>query len=173
VDCIIYASGFEVGTAPIRRTGFDVTGRDGVRLSEYWADGMHTMHGIHMHGFPNAFVVQLSQGANFVANVPHNLTDAAATVAAVVPHALAGGYDRVEVSRAAEDAWMAKMVPNPVMRSFLMTCTPGYYNNEGGDLSAHSLFGGYVDGAAAYFRYIEQWRSSGEFAGLEFSQGRS
>jgi cation diffusion facilitator CzcD-associated flavoprotein CzcO len=171
VDCIIYASGFEVGTAPTRRTGFDVTGRDGVRLSEYWADGMHTMHGIHMHGFPNAFVVQLSQGANFVANVPHNLTDAAATVAAVVSHAVGDGYDRVEVTREAEDAWMEKMIPNPVMRSFLMTCTPGYYNNEGGELSAHSLFGGYVDGASAYFRYIEQWRSSGEFAGLDFSQG--
>ncbi len=49
----------------------------------------------------------------------------------------------------AEDAWMQKMVANPVMRSFLATCTPGYYNNEGGELSAHVLFGGYVDGAAA------------------------
>ena len=29
VDCIIYASGFEVGTEPIRRFGFNLTGRDG------------------------------------------------------------------------------------------------------------------------------------------------
>jgi cation diffusion facilitator CzcD-associated flavoprotein CzcO len=169
VDCIIYASGFEVGTSPTRRTGFDVTGRDGVLLSEYWAGSMRTMHGIHVHGFPNAFVVQLSQGANFVANVPHNLSDSAKTVAAVVAHAAAGGYGLVEVSREAQDAWMELMIANPVMRRFLSTCTPGYYNNEGGELSAHSLFGGYVNGAAAFFRYIEQWRSSGEFAGLEFS----
>jgi len=168
VDCIIYASGFEVGTSPTRRAGFDVTGRDGVLLSAYWADGMRTMHGIHMHGFPNAFVVQLSQGANFVANVPHNLSDAAKTVAAVVSHAAAGGYGLVEVTQEAQDAWMEKMIANPVMRRFLSTCTPGYYNNEGGELSAHSLFGGYVDGAAAFFRYIEEWRSSGEFAGLKF-----
>jgi cation diffusion facilitator CzcD-associated flavoprotein CzcO len=169
VDCIIYASGFEVGTSPTRRTGFDVTGRDGVLLSEYWAGSMRTMHGIHMHGFPNAFVVQLSQGANFVANVPHNLSDAAKTVAAVVAHAVAGGYGLVEVTRQAQDAWMQLMIANPVMRRFLSTCTPGYYNNEGGELSAHSLFGGYVHGAAAFFRFIEQWRSSGEFTGLEFS----
>jgi cation diffusion facilitator CzcD-associated flavoprotein CzcO len=169
VDCIIYASGFEVGTSPTRRTGFDVTGRDGVLLSEYWADSMRTMHGIHMHGFPNAFVVQLSQGANFVANVPHNLSDAAKTVAAVVSHAVTGGYGLVEVTRQAQDAWMQLMIANPVMRRFLSTCTPGYYNNEGGELSVHSLFGGYAHGAAAFFRYIEQWRSSGEFAGLEFS----
>jgi hypothetical protein len=173
VDCIIYASGFEVGTAPVRRTGFDVTGRDGIRLSEYWADGMHTMHGIHMHGFPNAFIVQLSQGANFVANVPHNLSDAALTVAAIVSHAVSGGFGQVEVTREAEDAWMELMVPNPVMRSFLASCTPGYYNNEGGELSAHSLFGGYAHGASAYFRYSEQWRTSGEFAGLEFHRTSS
>jgi cation diffusion facilitator CzcD-associated flavoprotein CzcO len=169
VDCIIYASGFEVGTSPTRRTGFDVTGRDGVRLSEYWADGMRTMHGIHMRGFPNAFVVQLSQGANFVANVPHNLSDSAKTVAAVLAHAAAGGYDLVEVTQEAQDAWMELMIANPVMRRFLSTCTPGYYNNEGGELSAHSLFGGYAHGASAFFRYIEEWRASGEFAGLEFS----
>ncbi len=169
VDCVIYASGFEVGTPPTRRTGFDVTGRDGVRLSQYWADGMRTLHGIHVAGFPNAFVVQLSQGANFVANVPHNLTDSARTVAAVVAHAIRDGHQQVEVTPEAEDAWMQKMVANPVMRSFLTSCTPGYYNNEGGELSSHSLFGGYVDGAAAYFRYIDQWRASGEFAGLKFS----
>ena len=30
VDCIIYASGFEVGTDYKRRSGFEVTGRDGL-----------------------------------------------------------------------------------------------------------------------------------------------
>src|SRR3546814_6719678 len=33
LDCIIYASGFEVGTDYARRSGYDVTGRDGVKLS--------------------------------------------------------------------------------------------------------------------------------------------
>src|SRR3954464_1736438 len=42
VDCIIYASGFEVGTPFTRRAGYDVTGRGGVTLSEHWADGMVT-----------------------------------------------------------------------------------------------------------------------------------
>jgi cyclohexanone monooxygenase len=34
VDCIIYASGFEVGTEYKRRAGFDLAGREGLRLSE-------------------------------------------------------------------------------------------------------------------------------------------
>ena len=171
VDCIIYASGFEVGTEPIRRYGFDLTGRDGTRLSDYWAGGMRSMHGVHVHGFPNAFLVQLGQGGNFVANVPHNLNDAAKTVAAIVSHMREGGFGEVEVGRAAEDAWMEQLAPNPVMTSFLAACTPGYYNNEGQGPSPHSLLAGYQQGAPAYFRYIDQWRNSGEFAGLKFSRG--
>ena len=57
LDCIIYASGFEVGTPYARRAGFEMTGRDGVTLSEHWADGMRTLHGIHVHGFPNLLFV--------------------------------------------------------------------------------------------------------------------
>ena len=75
VDCIIYASGFEVGTPHTRRAGFDMTGRDGVKLSEHWDEGMRTKHGIHVHGFPNAFLVQPTQGANLISNIPHNLTE--------------------------------------------------------------------------------------------------
>jgi len=170
VDCIIYASGFEVGTEPTRRYGFDLCGRDGVRLSDYWSAGMRSMHGVHVHGFPNAFLVQLGQGGNFVANVPHNLNDAAKTVAAVVAHMTRNGFDTVEVARGGEDAWMELLAPNPVMRSFLADCTPGYYNNEGQGPSPHSLLAGYSAGAPAYFRYIEQWRNSGEFKGLEFTR---
>jgi cation diffusion facilitator CzcD-associated flavoprotein CzcO len=170
VDCIIYASGFEVGTEPTRRSGFDMTGRDGIRLSDYWAAGMRSLHGVHVHNFPNVFLVQLGQGANFLPNVPHNLTDSARTVAAVIAHALGDGFDVVEPTRAAEDAWMQELAPNPVMTSFLGQCTPGYYNNEGHEPGPHSLFGGYSRGAAAYFRYIEQWRESGAFEGLRFGR---
>jgi cation diffusion facilitator CzcD-associated flavoprotein CzcO len=172
VDCIIYASGFEVGTDPIRRNGFDVTGRDGVTLSRHWAGGMRSLHGIHVHGFPNLLLVQLGQGANFLPNVPHNLTDSARTVAAVIAHMRESGAGVVEASAEAEEAWLQTLVPNPLMMSFLSSCTPGYYNNEGQELSVHAQRTGYPQGPAAYFRYIEQWRSSGDFAGLEFSGSR-
>ena len=41
-------------------------------------------HGIHVHGFPNAFFVQPTQGANLISNVPHNLTEAGRTIAMIV-----------------------------------------------------------------------------------------
>jgi cation diffusion facilitator CzcD-associated flavoprotein CzcO len=169
VDCIIYASGFEVGTEATRRYGFDLTGRDGARLSEAWSGGMRTLHGMHVHGFPNVFMVQLGQNANVVANVPHNLADAARTVAAVIAYMNAAGYDVVDVSKDAQDDWMEQLRPNPVMASFLADCTPGYYNNEG-QVGTGPLLSGYQRGAPAYFRYIDQWRRSGDFVGLEFSR---
>jgi len=173
VDCIIYASGFEVGTEYTRRAGFDVTGRDGVTLSQRWADGMRTMHGIHVHGFPNAFMVQPTQGANLISNVPHNLTESGRTIAAIVSHALSTGHDEVEVTREAEDAWIELLLSGPRLGIIGdQACTPGYYNNEGQDPGpAGALFVGYPAGATAFFRYIDGWRTAGAFEGLEFRRG--
>ena len=96
LDCVIYGSGFEVGTPYERRVGFEVAGRDGFTLSEHWADGMRTLHGIHVRGFPNLLFVQPTQGANLISNVPHNIVDSARTIAAVVRHAADGGFGTVE-----------------------------------------------------------------------------
>ncbi len=52
-------------------------------------------------------------------------------------------------------------------------CTPGYYNNEGGPIGRRERLNasGYPAGPVAYFEYIDRWRSSGEFEGLEFRSG--
>jgi cation diffusion facilitator CzcD-associated flavoprotein CzcO len=170
VDCIIYASGFEVGTDPRRRAGFDVIGRDGVKLfSDHWAEGMRTQHGLQSHGFPNAFVVQPTQGANLISNVPHNLTEAGKTIAAIVVHARDTGCSQVEVTKAAEDAWVELLLTGPGRMMGSPDCTPGYYNNEGAAPRPAAKFNvGYPQGAMAYFRYIDAWRTSGAFEGLEF-----
>jgi cyclohexanone monooxygenase len=169
VDCIIYASGFEVGTDHTHRAGFDVTGRDGVKLSEYWGDGMRTKHGVHVHGFPNAFIVGLAQGANLISNVPHNLTEAGKTIAMIIRHAVEGGHHKVEVTKEAEDAWIELLLSGngPMLAS--PDCTPGYYNNEGQPTGkGREMFVGYPAGAMAYFQYLDAWRSTGDFDGLEF-----
>src|SRR3569623_608333 len=170
VDCIIYASGFRVGTNLSTLVGFGVVGRDGLKLSEAWGEGMRSKHGIHVHGFPNLFVVTPTQGANLISNVPHNLTESGRTIAAVVAHAEAIGAREVEVTREAQDAWCDLLLSGPG-RSLRTApdCTPGYYNNEGKDPGpAAALAGGYPLGAHAYFQYIENWRQSGAFEGLVF-----
>jgi cyclohexanone monooxygenase len=131
---------------------------------------MRTKHGIHVHGFPNLFIVQPTQGANLISNVPHNLTEAGKTIAVTVKHALDRGYAEVEVTKDAEDAWVELLLTGAgfgIIGS--PDCTPGYYNNEGidpGPAAKHNV--GYPQGAMAYFQYIDRWRSSGDFEGLDF-----
>ncbi|HEY3683321.1 MAG TPA: NAD(P)/FAD-dependent oxidoreductase [Streptosporangiaceae bacterium] len=169
VDCVIYASGFEVGTSFTRRSGYEVTGRGGRTLTECWADGMRTLHGIHVHGFPNAFIVQPTQGANLISNVPHNIVDAAATITATIRHARDNGLREVEAAKDAEDAWIELLLTGPAGTLGGPDCTPGYYNNEGHDAGRPArLRVGYPYGPSAYFAYIDEWRASGRFAGLEF-----
>ncbi|MBU6164877.1 MAG: NAD(P)/FAD-dependent oxidoreductase [Alphaproteobacteria bacterium] len=171
VDCIIYASGFEVGTSYERRSGFDIAGVGGKRLSEAWKDGMRTMHGLHVHGFPNAFIVQFAQGANFIINVPHNWTDAGDTIAAIVSKARNTGAKRVEVTAEAQEKWVELLMHAPGrMMDAVADCTPGYYNNEGHGYGESAAFGvGYPAGPVAYFNYIDGWRNSGKFEGLAFN----
>ncbi len=169
VDCIIYASGFEVGTEFTGRAGFDLTGRDGLKLSEAWAEGMRSLHGTHVYGFPNLFFVQPTQGANLISNVPHNLTEAAKTVAMIIGEAQKRGAREVEVNKAAQEAWVELLLTGPGRMIGSLDCTPGYYNNEGQDPGPAARYAiGYPQGASAYFRYLEGWRNSAQFEGLEF-----
>ena len=170
LDCIIYASGFEVGTDFVHRIGYDPVGRDGRRLSDHWAEGMRSKHGIHVHGFPNLFIVSPSQGANLISNVPHNLTESGRTIAVMVRHALDNGHEQIEVTKQGEDAWMELLASG---QGFGIVgspdCTPGYYNNEGQPLPEGTFFmQSYPAGPSAFFRYIEEWRTSGDFDGVEF-----
>jgi cation diffusion facilitator CzcD-associated flavoprotein CzcO len=167
LDCIIYASGFEVGTPYTRRAGFEVTGRGGGTLSEHWDGGMRTLHGVHARGFPNLLFVQPTQGANLISNIPHNIVDSARTIAVTVRHALDHGFGTVEPSQEAEDAWVTLLRSGPGSIIGGADCTPGYYNGEGQDPGAF-LGHGYPYGASAYFAYIDTWRTSGTFDGLEF-----
>ncbi len=170
LDCLIFASGFEVGTDYTRRAGFDMVGRNNICLSERWAEGMQSLHGIHVHGFPNAFVVGHSQGANLISNIPHNLTEAGTTIAAIISHAEQIGAEEVETTAVAEQEWVARLEAGGRSFGADPTCTPGYYNFEGQDAGRRGLLNslGYPEGPVAYFDYIESWRDSGEFEGLEF-----
>jgi cation diffusion facilitator CzcD-associated flavoprotein CzcO len=169
LDCLIFASGFEVGTNHTRRNGFEAVGRDGLALTDHWTGGMRTLHGMHVRNFPNLFIIGGAQAANLISNITSNLGEAAATIAAVVAQATKVGAEQVEVTAEAEEEWVRgldgarPMLANP-------DCTPGYYNNEGKPLEpGDQLTGvGYPHGPVAFVELIDEWRRSGDFAGLDF-----
>ena len=167
LDCLIYATGFEVGTAYTRRAGYEICGRDGVRLSERWANGVRTLHGIHSRGFPNCFIMGTAQSA-FTANFLHALDEQSRHIAYVVSIAKDRGIRTIEVSQEAEDAWVETVIRKAQLRrKFFEECTPGYYNNEGkpGERSGQNGF--YGGGSEEYFRLLREWRAGGDLPGLE------
>ena len=169
VDCIIFATGFEVGTAYTRRAGFEVYGRDGQTLTDYWSGGMKTLHGLHSHGFPNCFHLGITQNT-LTPNFPHMLDEQARYVADVVRRVNLHQAQKVEPTAEAEAEWI-----DTIRRSALPTlqfqkdCTPGYYNGEGRAGEGSGLLDGlYGPGSVAFFELARAWRNEGDMAGLEF-----
>jgi cyclohexanone monooxygenase len=170
VDCIVYATGFEVGTGFQRVSGFEIYGRDGLSLSDKWADGIRTLHGMHIHGFPNCFLMSTIQGG-FTVNYPHMLDEVATHVAHIVGHALAIEKEVVETSAEAEASWV-QTIRNKGVRGGIIgdeTCTPGYYNNEGKPREHFEQMVSYGDGPIPFFNLLAKWRDTGDFAGLTMS----
>ncbi len=169
VDCIIYASGFEFGANFQMKSGFDLKGRGGKMLSEHWRNGLRTLHGIHVNSFPNVFVVQMNQAANYALNVPHNIADHAKTIAQVVKHAEAAGFAEVEPAPEAEDAWVNLILTTGPSLITSSDCTPGFWNNEGKGWDQKFRHAqGHPGGAQGYFEHIAKWREAGDFKGLQF-----
>ena len=170
VDCIIYSTGFEVGTSYTRRSGYDVIGREAKSLSDHWRDGTRSLHGMGSHGFPNVFIMNTSQGG-FTANFPHLLDESAVHQAHIIAHALAQGYNTVEVTATAEEEWIDTIVGfkgGPLGGLGGADCTPGYYNNEGQPNPNAQQSAPYGGGSIRFFELLKEWREDGNFEGLTF-----
>jgi cyclohexanone monooxygenase len=168
LDCLILATGFEVGTEYTRRAGCDLVGRDGLRLSEKWGAQVATFHGHLSRGFPNCFFmggIQSGVSPNFT----ELYNEQSRHVAYVVEQVLATGATRVEPTAEAEQQWLATIADsNRGRTSFQDQCTPGYYNNEGRPGEGPGWFGGnYGGGAQAFFQLLRDWRDEGTLDGLE------
>ncbi len=173
LDCIIFATGFEVGTDYSRRSGYEVTGRHGETLTAKWAGGMETLHGIFIHGFPNLFIISPGQ-AGFTVNFPHLIDEQATHIAHVTQHALSERVATLDLTAEAEQDWVQKVIDKSrVSLPFLESCTPGYYNNEGQPKKRAAQNSSYGGGSIEYFQILADWRADGSFPGLvmQFEQG--
>ncbi|WP_397421602.1 flavin-containing monooxygenase, partial [Phenylobacterium sp.] len=167
VDCLIYATGFEVGTSFTRRSGYELYGVGGQSLTEKWADGVSTLHGVLSRGFPNCFIVSNSQ-SGFSANFPHMINEQSKHIAYLMTETAERQARTIEPSAEAEAAWVDTIVRLSVMREgFLKECTPGYYNNEGRPEMIAKQNGSYGAGPVAFVKVLEDWRAEGSLQGLE------
>jgi len=167
VDCIIFASGFEITTDLDRRLGIQpFTGRGGLSLYDHWADGYRTLHGITSHGFPNIFFTGFIQGG-VTASTTLMFEQQGRHIAYLIAETLARGAQVVEPTEQAQDDWCRTVRETAVDNSnFQRECTPGYYNNEGEQKIRSHLGEPYWPGFYALEDLLQAWRDSGEMAGL-------
>jgi cation diffusion facilitator CzcD-associated flavoprotein CzcO len=169
LDCLIYASGFEVGTDYSHRAGLELYGRDGQSLTEKWSEGVRTLHGMHVSGFPNCFIMSNPQ-AGFTASYPHLLDEQAKHLAYIIQTGAEKGIQKVEVSEEAEAGWIKQCIEKARdAGDFLENCTPGYYNNEGKSSERGVQNGFYGGGSIEFFKILEDWRAKGDLEGMDLS----
>jgi cyclohexanone monooxygenase len=171
LDCIVFGTGFEVGTSFSRRANYETYGRGGLTMTEKWAEGVRTLYGYHMHDFPNLFIISTLQ-SGYAANFVHMLGRQAKHVAWLVAEAEKKGVKTIEATREAEDAWGDVIIANQRRNAgFQKECTPGYYNLEGqlNDSIAWQRSSSYGLGPLAFCKLMEEWREKGDFEGLHFT----
>ena len=170
VDCIIFATGFEVGTSYPTRSGFEVYGRENYTLTEKWADGIRTLHGIMSHGFPNCFFLGITQGA-YTANYTHMLYEQAHHISHLIGSSIKK-QKTIEPGEWAENDWVKTIISKSnSIQKFSQECTPGYYNNEGepGKRRSARIPAYYGGPSEEFFNIIREWRETDDFAGIEFN----
>ena len=163
VDCIIFATGFDVGAAPDKVGGYVVTGRDGETLEQRWAQGVRTVHGTQMSGFPNLHLVGGSAQGTKAFNFTHTLDMQAEHAAVQIARCLDDDVHACSVTPAAEDAWArACEAKQHDLTQFHEDCTPGFLNNEGNFRDKPTFVGAtYGGGPIEYHALITAWRNEG------------
>ena len=168
VDCIIFATGFEVGTEYSRRAGYQIHGVDGKTVTQKWQNGLATFHGMHSRGFPNAFFFGPAQ-SGFTATYTYSLDEQSIHLAYILEKIIDKGATRVEASQEAEEQWIQTIIEKARLTAdFQENCTPGYYNNEGkiNQTPQNNTYGG---GPIEFFSLMKKWRSKDSLEGLEIN----
>ncbi len=179
VDCIMFASGYEVTSDLDRRWGIPVfEGRNGLSMYENWDGGYKTLHGMMTHGFPNLFTTGYYQGG-LNSSLTLNFEEQVKHMVYIIAEVLNRGAVSVEASAAAQDAWIRHMRETEVDRTqWIHDCTPGYFNNEGEpDVDANGnekyrfyLGETYGPGWDAFVNILQDWRARGDLQGLVIEQ---
>lgn len=171
LDCLIYATGFELATDWSHRAGMEIYGRDGITTDEKWREGASTLHGWTSRGFPNCFFVQVVQAA-LTPNFIHVTNEQAKHIAYVISECKNRRIDTVEPTAEAEEKWVKTILELGALRTqFLTECTPGYYNNEGEASLRSRRNAPYGAGATAFLDIMTNWRREGKLEGLDVRGG--
>ena len=163
LDAIVFATGFDVGAAPNKVGDYELLGRGGLTLDQKWSQGVRSVHGTQMAGFPNLHIVGAAAQGTIVFNYTNVLEIQARHAVEQIGQCLSTGVAVREVTEEAEAKWLAVMEKNHHdLSHFHEECTPGFLNNEGRFKDKPTFVGGaFGAGTLEYRRITDEWRTAG------------
>ena len=105
LDIIVFATGFDAMTGPL--LGLNITGRDGLKLSDAWSAGPRTYLGLQSVGFPNLFTVTGPGSPSVLCNMPVCIEQHVEWITQCIDDLRRNDVAQIEAEPDAVDAWVA------------------------------------------------------------------
>ncbi|GLZ48766.1 cyclohexanone monooxygenase [Actinomycetospora sp. NBRC 106375] len=130
LDVLVFATGFDALSGPLLRLG--IRGRDGVALTDAWAEGAATYLGLGVAGFPNLFTITGPGSPSVLTNMPTSIEQHVDWIADLVAHLRARDLD-AEPTPQAQERWAehvreaadATLLPQAASSWYLGANVPG------------------------------------------------
>jgi len=103
-DAIVYATGFDAMTGAV--VNVDISGRDGQKLKDVWADGPRTYLGLMSVGFPNLYMVTGPQSPSVLSNMVVSIEHHVEWICDTIGHLRSAGFESIEPTETAQDGWV-------------------------------------------------------------------
>lgn len=155
-DLIVFAIGFDAMTGALAEV--DIRGRGDVPLREAWSAGPRTLLGIATAGFPNLFLVTGPGSPSVLSNMVLSIEQHVEWIADCVGYLRDHGYDRIEATVEAQDAWVEHV--NELAQATLYPQATSWY--LGANIPGKPrVFMPYVGGCGTYRRECDRVASAG------------
>jgi len=104
LDAIVFATGFDAMTGAL--LNIDIRGRGGQSLRDAWEAGPRTYLGLGTVGFPNLFTISGPGSPSVLTNMIVSIEQHVEWIADCMAYLRDNGFDRIEATRDAQDAWV-------------------------------------------------------------------
>jgi hypothetical protein len=155
-DVLVYATGFDAMTGPL--AAVDITGKDGLSLTQKWSAGPATYLGLMTAGFPNLFMITGPGSPSVLSNMAVSIEQHVEWIAGCLAYLRVAGFETIEPTALAESGWgqhvqgCAAITLHPTARSWYMGANvPG----------KPRVFLPYIGGVDAYRRACDEVVSRG------------
>ena len=164
-DYIIYATGFDPVTGSLDRIA--ISGVDGQKLKDKWAEGPLTYLGIQSVGFPNMFTLVGPHNAATLCNIPRCIEQNVEWVTALIERMKTKGDSRVEPKAESELRWTEEVLAVGAESPFMKVNSWISGVNTNVERRQNRVFQVYAGGAPAYREHCER-EAEEDYPGFRF-----